>query len=102
MRKEELLDRVNLIKPLPQAVFALYLDATIRDLRFRFTDKYTVAETALSLHEAYENAVLYGILHQATGKDAYLSLYEDSAHKAYLYVWKERTKKNREEKIEDV
>ena len=98
MRREELFDRVSLIKTLPPAVFTLYLDATIRDLRFRFTDKYTVAEGELSIHDAYENALLYGILHQATGEEAYLSLYENSAHQAYLYVWKERKKKNKEEK----
>ena len=98
MRREELYDRVNLVKTLPGAVFTLYLDATIRDLRFRFTDKYTVAEGELAIHDAYENALLYGVLHQATGDNAYLSLYENSAHKAYLYVWKERKKMKKEGK----
>ena len=102
MKREELFDRVNLITALPQAVFSLYLDATIRDLRFRYTDKYTVTQTELGLYDAFENALLYGVLHQATGKQEYLSLYESHAQKAYLYVWKQRQKMKAKEESQDV
>ncbi|MBE6673230.1 MAG: hypothetical protein E7599_06900 [Ruminococcaceae bacterium] len=101
---KDVFDRICLVSPVPEAVFRLHLDSTVRDLTVRYGEKYTAApQDEIPLRQEYENALYMGILARITGKNEHEDAYYGLANGAYYRVWHElERKRRREEKGDDV
>lgn len=98
MNSKDVFDRICLIKPIPQAVFRLHLESTVRDLTVRYGEKYTLGDSGdISLRDEYENAVYMGILCRITDRSDHEEEYRRLANGAFYRVWRDLERKRREE-----
>lgn len=97
MKKTDIFDKVYLKKPITQAVFSLYLESVCREISALYGEKYTLAEGEIPLDDAYENALVQGILYYHTDKKEYEAAYRQALESAYRAVWRENEKKRRKE-----
>ena len=97
MKKTDIYQRVYLVKPITEAVFALYLAGVCREITSLYGEKYTVTEGEIPLMQVYENALVQGILYCHTGQEAYREAYREAGESAYRAIWRDNEKKRRKE-----
>ena len=99
MNKQDLLERVCLVKAVPEAVFDLHLEATVRELTVRYGEKYTFEEGQIPLKDTYEDAVYMGILYRVTGDEGYGEQYRRLAQSAFVRIWRRLEIERRERSV---
>ena len=97
MNKTDIFNRVYLIKPITEGVFALYLAGVCQEITSLYGEKYTVCEGEIPLLPAYEAALIHGIMYCHTTDAAYGAAYREARESAYRAVWREYEKKRRKE-----
>ena len=99
MNKQDILDRICLVQAVPQAVFDLHLEGTVRELTVRYGEKYTYEQGQIPLKDAYEDAVHMGILYRLTKDEGYGEQYRRLAESAFVCVWRRLEAERRERSV---
>ena len=97
MKKNTIFDRVYLTQPIKQAVFDMYLEGVCAEIVGCYGQRYTATEGEIPLLDAYEEAVVQGILYRLTSQPCYEAAYRAAAERAYRAVWRENVRTNRKE-----